>query len=173
MRRVNMWYTRSILFKTFKHRTEVAMVRTREIIPAPLEHALLATRVMAALYALDSPRRDTPVLRGAFEDAATFLRTIMNGKRHTQERLVSEKSVEYALAYGEAIRAIEMFPDRPKVVGQVHEVLETLLTTTEALTAKRDVPRESVDQLLLFFELLRDITGQANKKPIETISVSR
>ena len=139
------------------------MVRTREVIPLPLEHALLSTRVLAALYALDEQKK-APLLDGVFDEAAKLLEIILKGRKDAQERSVSGKSAEYALAYGEAIRAIEMLPNRPKVSEEVGKLLSNLIRTAEALRAGDKVKQESVQEIRQFFELLRNVAARASAR---------
>ena len=147
------------------------MVRTREVIPAPLEHALLATRVLAVLYAPEKAH-NTPILESTLDDAAKFLRNIIEGRKYTKERLISHKSFEYALAYGEAIRAIEMLPKQEKLRGEVSELLSGLLQTTESFKAGKEVAPERRELLKMFFTHLRKIAANADAKPIEIVSIS-
>ena len=146
------------------------MVRTREVIPGPLQHALLATRVLAVLYALDKSL-GTPIFRTTMEDASGFLHAIIEGRRYTKERVVKDKS--YALAYGEAIRAIEMLPTQDAPSGGVGDLLSDLLATAESLKSGKEVSPVQVKRLTVFFTRLRTVATDTDTKPIETISTSK
>jgi hypothetical protein len=145
---------------------------TREAIPTPLEHALLATRVLAILHAVDKPQAST-ILAPVLDDAIRFLDSIMKGREYTKERRVSNVTFEYAFAYGEAIRAIETLPNRGRLSGEVNEMLADLIHTAKSLRTRQPVPSDSTERLISFFALLREVAVSNNTRPVETMSVSK
>ena len=147
-------------------------MRTREVIPAPLENALLATRVVAALHALDAGIQ-TPLVEGAFDEASNFLRTVIEGRTFAKERRVTDKSARYALAYGEAVQAIGRLRTSPVVSDEGATVLSELLRTIDLLRSGHAVPTDDRDTLRNFFTMLRDICAHSSPRPIETLSISR
>jgi hypothetical protein len=148
------------------------MLRTREVIPIPLEHALLATRVLAVLYA-GGETHNTPLLVGALDDASTFLNNIIEGKQFTKTRAVSQSSFDCALAYGEAINVFESLPKQKETSVEVGDFVKRLLDTAQSIKSGRSVEREEVESLIEFFNRVRHFALQANKKPIETVSVTK
>jgi hypothetical protein len=149
------------------------MYRTRDVITPSLDHALLATRVMAALQQLDNPQ-PSPLIAGAIDDAVRFLQNIIEGKRYTERREVSENSYESALAYGEAIRAIELLPEPTDAAARlsVTDVVGERLKAARAISQQQPVDRDAVSELLKFFSLVRDVAMKSDPKPIETLSFS-
>jgi hypothetical protein len=129
------------------------MIRTREVIPPPLDHALLATRVLAALNQLENPR-PSPLIEGAIDDAVLFLNNIIKGKQYTSELKVAENSYECTLAYGEAIRAVELLPVAEGVAVRSDKVMAFVgecLTSAKAISQKRTVNKKAVSDLSSFF----------------------
>ena len=148
------------------------MIRTKEIIPASLDHALLATRVLAALSQLDNPH-PSPLIDGAVEEAVSFLKNIIQGKRYTSGRTVDDSSYECALAYGEAIRAVDLLPIpvAPATKSDVMVFVKECLIAAEAISRNEAVDKKSVSNLTEFFRLVRDITMRLDRKPIELLTV--
>jgi hypothetical protein len=102
-----------------------------------------------------------------------FLNKIIKGKQYTSERKITENSYECTLAYGEAIRAVDMVPipegTPPKsVVTFVKECLRV----AEAISENRVVDEKSVSDLRMFFDFVREVSLRVDRKPIEMVSVS-
>jgi hypothetical protein len=150
------------------------MNRTREVIPPSLDHALMATRVLAALNQLENPR-PSPLIAGAMDDAVRFLNNIIKGERYTSELKVAENSYECTLAYGEAIKAVDMLPTAQGKGTRSEHVIELVtecLQAAEALSKKEVVDKQSVANLTSFFGLVREVSLRLDRKPIETVSIS-
>ena len=148
------------------------MFQTREAIPTPLEHALLATRVLAVLHAVDRSQGSS-IFVSALDDAIRLLDSITKGREYTKERRVSNVTFEYAFAYGEAIRAIETLPNRGRLSGEVNEMLADLIHTAKSLRSREPVPADSTERLISFFTLLREVAANNNQRSVEIMSVSK
>jgi hypothetical protein len=147
-------------------------MQTREVIPTPLENAMLATRVIAALHAVDAGIT-TPLVEGAFGEAGEFLHSVNEGKLFAKQRKVTEKSARYALAYGEAVRAIGTLRAAPVMSEDEATVFADLVHTIERLRDGVEVSKDEREIVRRFFTFLRDVFAQANPRPIEAISISR
>jgi hypothetical protein len=147
------------------------MIRTKEVIPTSLDHAMLATRVLASLNQIENPH-PSPLIDGAMEDAVRFLKCIIDGKRYTAGREVNENSYECSLAYGEAIRAVELLPtpNASSAKADIIAFVVACLQSAEAISRKQKVDKDSVDELMAFFRLVRDVTLRLDRKPIELVS---
>jgi hypothetical protein len=152
------------------------MNRTREVIPPSLDHALMATRVLAVLNQLENPR-PSPLIEGAMEDAVRFLRNIIKGKEFTDKLrvAVAENSYECALAYGEAIRAVDLLPAPAGTQANADRVMifvRECLKSAEAISQKRPIDQAAVKELNMFFKFVREVSLRVDRKPIEMVSVS-
>jgi hypothetical protein len=147
------------------------MIRTKEVIPPSLDHAMLATRVLASLNQLEHPH-PSPLVDGAMEDAVRFLRSVIEGKRYTAGREVNENSYECSLAYGEAIRAVDLLPTRSASAAKsdIMGFVEECLHSAEAISRRQTVQKESIDELTAFFKVVRDVTLRFDRKPIELVN---
>lgn len=150
------------------------MNRTREVIPPSLDHALMATRVLAALHQLEDPR-PSPLIAGAMDDAVRFLKNIIKGKQYTSDLKVAENSYECTLAYGEAIRAVDMLPSNEGSAAKSDNVMRLVtgcLKAAEALSQEQSVDKQSISDLTKFFNLVREVSLRIDRKPIEMVSIS-
>ena len=71
------------------------MIRSREVIPASLEYALVANRVLAALASNDLASREA---KDAVGDGLELLNSMIAGQQLTALRTVSADSYQAALA---------------------------------------------------------------------------
>jgi hypothetical protein len=150
------------------------MNRTREVIPPSLDHALMATRVLAALNQLENPH-PSPLIAGAMDDAVRFLNSIIKGKEYASELKVAENSYECTLAYGEAIRAVDMLPRPSGAASKSDDVMKLVnecLQAANALSQKKNVDKQQVSKLSVFFNLVREVSLRLDRKPIEIVSIS-
>jgi hypothetical protein len=100
------------------------VIRSREVIPASLEHALVANRVLAALASNDLASQDS---QDAVEDGLRFLQSVLEGGRLATSRYVHADSYKAALAYGEGVKAFELVGYRPGQSDDPTPYLEELV----------------------------------------------
>ena len=142
------------------------MIRSRELIPASLEHALIANRVLAALASDDLTSQES---QDAIEDGLGFLRTVLKGGQLASSRSVEADSYVAAMAYGEGVKAFELVEYQP---GQNENPGPYLNALLECASALRQPPGdgEAVQRLKSFFETIRDIALASTERPLETVS---
>ena len=144
------------------------MIHPREVLPAPLQHALLASRVLVGLAQLDTHR--TPAVEAALDDAILFLGAIRKGESYTKQREIAHRSYECALAYGEAIRAIEKLP-QTKPGGRASEIIDQIETALKRLREHEVADPAELENVKTFFRLVREVTIASEQRPIERIVV--
>jgi hypothetical protein len=142
------------------------MIRSRELIPASLEHALIANRVLAALASDDLSSQES---QEAIEDGLGFLRSVLKGEQLASRRSVEADSYGAAMAYGEGVKAFELVEYQP---GQKENPAPYLHALLECASALRQAPGdgEAVQRLRSFFETIRDIALASTERPLETVS---
>ena len=146
------------------------MIRYREVLPASLTHALLANRMVSALG--QAQRDQQSVDEQVIGEGILFLQTVLQGREFTKSLSLSEDAYQAALAYGEAIPAIEALsgqinqninvpgrdPDR------IDHILRSLLGIAEDVRDKRDVGPDALRVLDLFFTIVAE-SAMASRKP--------
>jgi hypothetical protein len=142
------------------------MIRSRELIPASLEHALIANRVLAALASDDLDSQES---QEAVEDGLRFLRSVLKGGQLASSRSVEVDSYGAAMAYGEGVKAFELVEYQP---GQSEDPAPYLQALVECASALRERPGDdqAVQRLKSFFETIRDIALASTERPLETVS---
>ena len=143
------------------------MIRYREVIPVPLEHALVANRVLAALASNDLTSRES---QDAVEDGLRFLESVLEGRRLASALSVEADSYRAAVAYGEGVKAFELVAHEG---GRNDDPERYLQELTRSATSLRDasVPdNKAVQELTSFFKTIRDIALASSENPIERVS---
>src|SRR5690348_14239732 len=144
------------------------MIQTRELFPASFDHALLANRVSHVLYQIQ--QNEEPSDRGTLDDAIKFLQFIRKGREFTQQLTLSENSYQAALAYGEAIRAIETLSVRRKSLEEdIDQLLKWLIQVTENLRDVKPVEKEDVSTLDSFFNVIAEAALASTTSPMERV----
>ena len=147
------------------------MIRSREVFPTFLEHALLANRVLEVLKQEDIGEEEK---RKAMDQAIRFIDVVLQGKLFTEKREVSERSYQAALAYGEAIKAVSEMRkggNRNKKGQGFDKFLQELRHITEALRDNKQVDKDARNALCLFFSSMRDIAFSARTRTIERLQM--
>jgi len=145
------------------------MIHSREVFANSLDHALLANRVVLALDKIQTSGAAANE-QEALNDAVNFLELIQKGKDFTSTREISEDSYQAALAYGEAIKAIEQLPpEERKADGDSARVLQNLMSFASALRESRTVSEGDLQALTGFFRRVRDITISAGDRKSEIV----
>jgi hypothetical protein len=142
------------------------MIRSRELIPASLEHAMIANRVLAAL-ASDLASQES---QDAIEDGLGFLRSVLKGGELASSRSVEADSYGAAIAYGEGVKAFELVEYRPGANENPAPYLQALLECASEIRQRRPGDGEAVQRLKSFFETIRDIALASTERPLETVS---
>jgi hypothetical protein len=142
------------------------MIRSRELIPASLEHALIANRVLAALASGELSSQES---QDAIEDGLRFLKSVLKGGELASSRSVEADSYGAAMAYGEGVRAFELVEYRPGQNENPTPYLHALLECASALRQDSG-DGEAVQKLKSFFETIRDIALASTERPLETVS---
>jgi hypothetical protein len=145
------------------------MIRRSEIVPAALEHSLLAARILAGLNELEANRR-TPFAESALDSAVEFFDSILKGSSFTRNREVAERSYECALAFGEAIQVIDRLPVTPDEKNEPARFVQLL--HDKAVSIRKQPPADQNDLKVLasFFQLLRDIALVGDPQVYERVS---
>jgi hypothetical protein len=142
------------------------MIRSREVIPASLEHALIANRVLAALASNDLTSQES---QDAVDDGLQFLESVLKGGQLATKRSIEADSYKAALAYGEGVKAFELV-ERPGENADPTPYLEELLRYASALREHPTHNEEAVEGLKSFFRTIRDIALASSERPVETVS---
>jgi hypothetical protein len=142
------------------------VIRSREVIPTSLEHALIANRVLVALASGDLTSQES---QDAMEDGLRFLKSVLKGEELTASRSVEADSYKAALAYGEGVKAFELVEYKPGQNENPTTYLQALLKYASTI---REQPRteEAVQKLTGFFQIIRDLALEATERPIETVN---
>ncbi|MCL5671524.1 MAG: hypothetical protein M1423_09575 [Acidobacteria bacterium] len=144
------------------------MIQTRELFPASLDHALLANRMAKVLHQIEG--NEEPADRDAFDKAIKFLQFIRQGREFTQKLTLSENSYQAALAYGEAIRAIELLSLKKMPEEEnIDRLLKWLVEVTENLRDNRPVEKHEIVLLDDFFKLIAEAALTSTSGPIERV----
>jgi hypothetical protein len=72
------------------------MIRSRDVIPSPLQHAMLATRVLVALDRYEDPGY-APRLNAAMANAVEYLEKIQQGRNYAKDLRITQTAYESAL----------------------------------------------------------------------------
>src|SRR5712671_4700330 len=146
------------------------MIRSREAIPASLEHALVANRVLAALASKDLTSQEA---QDAVEDGLQFLTSVLEGGRLATSRSVQVNSYKSALAYGEGVKAFELVGYQQGQSEDPTPYLEALLKCASALREHANVNDKNdkaVQELASFFRTIRDIALASTERAVERVS---
>lgn len=148
------------------------MIRSREVIPPHLQHAMIATRIVAALEGYQGPN-STAGIKPALCDAVTFLDKILEGEKCTEGLLLSETSYESALAYGEAMRVLDESPAGWAALGdEFLQIVHSLRRVVDDISGhERPVPPESLNALKTFFRYIRDVALSSEERPLEKVAL--
>jgi len=141
------------------------MIRSREVIPASLEHALVANRVLAALASNDLTSKES---QDAVEDGLRFLESMLEGQRLTARRSVEAGSYRAALAYGEGVRAFELVAHQQGGGDDPTPYLQQLVKSASALQYGLD--KKAVSDLTNFFGIIREIALASTEALVERVS---
>ena len=132
------------------------MIRSPEVFPRSLRHALLANRIVGILSQLKNnqlpPERTTTLT-----EAVVFLNDTLEGRALSKSLQVSEKAVQQAAAYGEAIRAISLTFNSPEQ-SDVERELERLKSVANNLLHDEAVEAKEITRLENFFSSVREIS---------------
>ena len=144
------------------------MIRSREVIPASLEHALIANRVLAALASGDFASEEA---RDAIEDGFRFLQSVIEGEQLATSRSVTADSYKAALAYGESVKAFDLVAYQQGQVEDPAAYFKELLRYASAFQ-RAEADDRAVQGLTSFFQTIRDIALASTEKerPVETVS---
>jgi hypothetical protein len=143
------------------------MIKSREAIPAPLEHALVANRVLAALASNDLASQES---QDAVEDAIQFLSFVLEGGRLATSRAVEPDSYTAALAYGEGVKAFESVGYQHGRAEDPTVYLEELQKCASSLRQHVEAPDKAIQDLKVFFRAIRDIAMENTERPLERVS---
>lgn len=140
------------------------MIRSPEIFPKSLRHALLANRVVGVLSQLKN-NQFPPDRASTLSEAIQFLNDTLGGHELSKSLAVSERAIQQAAAYSEAIRAISLNLN----VGGDTDVEQELLRLTSVannLLNNEDVEAAEIARLESFFTGVRTLSLiQANGVP--------
>jgi hypothetical protein len=146
------------------------MIRSRDVIPSPLQHAMLATRVLVALDRYEEAGR-APALDAAMGGALQYLGKILQGRNNAKDlRIDADSSYESALAYGEAMRAVEISTGGSGS-AKFLEFVSELQGIASALRLNEPVNKQSVEELKQFFKQVRSVALSSGERQVEKISL--
>jgi hypothetical protein len=139
------------------------MIRSREVFPQLLEHALVANRVVSCLKQKHPEPDDA---RLAFEGAILFLNRMLQGQELSTSMTISDDSYQNALAYEEGVKAFSMFLPMAGTEDSV-KFLRALGDTAVALKEGKLVETELREKFERFFMAIREFALTAESKPLE------
>lgn len=144
------------------------VIRSREVIPASLEHALIANRVLAALASNDPTSQEA---KDAIEDGFRFLQSVVKGEELAASRSVTADSYKAALAYGESVKAFDLVAYQQGQVEDPAVYFKELLRYASAFQSA-EADERALQGLTNFFRTIRDIALASTEKerPVETVS---
>jgi hypothetical protein len=141
------------------------MIRSREVIPLSLEHALVANRVIAALASLDL---NTEESKDAMQSGVAFLNSMLQGQRLSASRSVQIDSYRPALAYGEGVRAFALTRAEADIDPVAY--LQDLVQKATRLAAHPERGDEQdIGNLVKFFRTVRDLALASSDRPVERV----
>jgi len=143
------------------------VIRSDEVIPASLEHALIANRVLAALASGDLASQEA---QDAVQDGLRFLTSVIDGARLATSRSVQVDSYGAALAYGEGVKAFEMVGYQPGQSDDPTSYLQELKNCASALRRDAEATDKAVQDLKIFFRAIRDIALASTERAVERVS---
>jgi hypothetical protein len=143
------------------------MIRSREVIPASLEHALVANRVLAALASDDLTSQES---RDAVDDGLEFLKSVLKGGQLASSRSIEVGSYKAALAYGEGVKAFELISYQQGQDDNPTPYLKELLRCASGLLEHANDNEKAVEDLKIFFQAIRDVALASTERPLETVS---
>jgi len=143
------------------------MIRSREVVPASLEHALIANRVLAALASNDLASQES---QDAVEDGLRFLRSVLEGRRFATSRSVQPDSYKAALAYREGVKAFELLGYRQGQSDDPAPYLQELVNCAAALRQHAGANDKAVQDLTNFFRTIRNIALASTERTVERVS---
>jgi hypothetical protein len=139
------------------------MIRSPEIFPRSLRYALLANRVVAVLSQLKKNQLP-PDRATTLNEAIVFLNDTLEGRELSKSLEVSERAVQQAAAYGEAIRAISLNVSAGN--SDVDQELRGLASIAKHLQQNEVVEANEIARLESFFANVREISlTQRNSIP--------
>lgn len=142
------------------------MIKSREVIPASLEYALVANRVLAALASNDLASRET---KDAVNDGLQLLNSMIEGQQLTALRTVSADSYQAALAYGEGVRALEIHYRGRASGSEPIVLLRELVSVASSLKENQRVEDGAIREFKIFFQAMRDIALASSEGPLEKV----
>jgi hypothetical protein len=145
-----------------------SVIRSREVIPTSLEHALIANRVLAALASGDPASEEA---RDAIEDGFRFLQSVVEGEQLATSRSVTVDSYKAALAYGESVKAFDLVAYQPGQVEDPAVYFKELLRYASNFQ-RAEADERAIQVLTNFFRTIRDIAlaTTERERPVETVS---
>jgi len=148
------------------------MIQQEQVLPRSLRYCLLATKVGTILDNYVEPMQLSTRERVSLEAAKSFLQSAAEGRRATQALEISERALEAADAYGEAMQAtIRLVNDGANLPKELDKVFKDLALVMESLASTGAAPKDRVRLARDFFRELRGVTlGQASG-PIEKVTV--
>lgn len=142
------------------------MIRSREVIPLSLEHALVANRVVAALASRNLASEES---QNAVQDGIVFLNSMLEGQRLTASRSVSANSYRPALAYGEGVKAFALVHYGQSNVDPVVYLKDLVRMATGLAAHPESSDEQVVGKLRAFFDVVRDLALASSDRPVERV----
>lgn len=144
------------------------MIQSREILPLSLRHAMLSNRVLGVLAQMRNNQQPSEK-QETLSEAVTFLDTVRKGKAFTKNLELREDSYQAALAYGEAIRAIEMLPPNRTEGRDIEALIDTLISNARSIRDQNVPDQVAVSMLTDFFAVVRDVAMSARPRIVERV----
>lgn len=142
------------------------MIKSREVISASLEHALVANRALAAVASDDLGSQEN---QDAVEDGLRFLHSMITGARVTNSLSVSPDSYGAALAYGEGVRAFKLVAFHKGGNAEPIVYLNALIETASALRQHDRVDQNAIQEFTNFFKTIRDLAFASGELQVERV----
>lgn len=148
------------------------MIQQEQVLPRSLRYCLLATKVGTILDHYAEPMKLSSREQAALEAAKGFLLSAAEGRRATQALEISEKALEAADAYGEAMQAtVHLVSKGAKIPKELDQVFRDLASALEDLASTGRAPQDRLKLARDFFRVLRGIAIGEASGPIERVTV--
>ena len=142
------------------------MIKSREVISASLEHALVANRVLAAMASNDLASQEA---QDAVEDGLRFLNSMITGAKITKSLSVSPDTYGAALAYGEGVKAFRLVAFHKSENAEPIVYLKDLIGIASALKKRDQVDQTAIQQFTSFFKTIRDLAFASGELQVERV----
>lgn len=137
----------------------------RQVFSDNLRMAILADEISSSIRHISEQKRLTEKDRRIIEKALELLAEMRRGRDATKNKKLEEDSIEASLAYGQAIRALQLIP------GGSESFEDLVDTLTRQLGGLRNSENFEAKDVFQFFTTIRDVAMAASSRKPESVRV--